>query len=409
MLDRMTDFAASPQNAGYFSRERVGFLFLNVGHFFDHMFMLIFATVAVALAGQEGMSYRELLELLTPALVMFGVGSLPAGWLADRWSREGMIAVFFIGIGGSSIATGFANENWQIMLGLGAIGTFAAIYHPVGIAMVVEGQEKVGRALGINGVWGNMGLAAAPLLTGWLIAISSWRAAFIVPGIVAILVGLAYIAFCRQGRGVVRPAKRTVPDPGDHDLTRAVLIRVALALTLTILFGGLIFHASAVVLPKLFSERLADITSDIGAVGTYAAIVLAIASFAQIVVGHLLDRFPARRILFLIALFQIPALALVASISGIPIVLASVLMMALIFGEIPIHDTIVTRYTRAAWRGRVFAVKFVLALLVAAVVPRLIGSLHDNYGLDVLFYVLAAAAAGVALSALILPIARKAA
>ncbi len=409
MLRHMTDFAASPQRTGYLSRDRVGFLFLNVGHFFDHMFMLIFATVAVALAGQEGMSYRQLLELLTPALVMFGVGSLPAGWLADRWSRQGMIAVFFIGIGGASIATGFADETWQIMLGLGAIGTFAAIYHPVGIAMVVEGQEKVGRALGINGVWGNMGLAAAPLLTGWLIEIANWRAAFIVPGIVSVLVGLAYIRFCRQGRGVVRAAKRSVPDPGDHDLTRAVLIRVALALTLTILFGGVIFHASAVVLPKLFSERLADITSDIGAVGTYAAIVLAIASFAQIVVGHLLDRFPARRILFLIALCQVPALALVASISGIPIVLASIMMMALIFGEIPIHDTIVTRYTRAAWRGRVFAVKFVLALLVAAVVPHLIGSVHDDYGLDVLFMILAAAAAGVALSALILPIARKAA
>ena len=137
--------------------------------------------------------------------------------------------------------------------------------------------------------------------------------------------------------------------------------------------------------------------------------MLAIASFAQIVVGHLLDKFPARRILFLIALLQVPALALVASISGIPVVLASVLMMALIFGEIPIHDTIVTRYTRAAWRGRVFAVKFVLALLVAAVVPRMIGTLHDDFGLDVLFFVLAAAAAGVALSALILPLARKAA
>ncbi len=405
----MTDFAASPQSTGYLSRDRVGFLFLNVGHFFDHMFMLIFATVAVALAGQEGMSYRQLLELLTPALVMFGVGSLPAGWLADRWSRQGMIAVFFIGIGGASIATGFADETWQIMLGLGAIGTFAAIYHPVGIAMVVEGQEKVGRALGINGVWGNMGLAAAPLLTGWLIEIANWRAAFIVPGLVSVLVGLAYIRFCRQGRGIVRAEKRTVPDPGEHDLTRPVLIRVALALTLTILFGGVIFHASAVVLPKLFSERLSDITSDIGTIGTYAAIVLAIASFAQIAVGHLIDRFPVRRILFLIALCQVPMLALVASISGIPIVLASIMMMALIFGEIPIHDTIVTRYTRAAWRGRVFAVKFVLALLVAAVVPRLIGSVHDDHGLDVLFLILAAAAAGVALSALILPVARKAA
>ena len=72
------------------SRERLHFLFLNVGHFLDHLFMLIFATVAaLRLAGEWGMSYAALIPYATPGFVAFGVGAIPAGWIADKWSREG--------------------------------------------------------------------------------------------------------------------------------------------------------------------------------------------------------------------------------------------------------------------------------------------------------------------------------
>lgn len=399
----MVELAATSPKPRLLSGERVGFFFLNLGHFYDHMFMLIFATVVVALVGMDGMSYGELLKLATPAFVLFGLGSLPAGWLADRWSRQGMITVFFIGIGGASILTGFASSSWQLALGLGLIGLFASIYHPVGIAMVVDGREKVGKALGINGVWGNMGVAAAPLFAGYLVAHVGWRAAFIAPGILAVLTGLAYLAFCRGEARRPRAAKAPVADPHDSDLTRAVLLRVALALTLTILCGGVVFHSVSIALPKLYAERLADLTTDLSTIGVIVALVVGVASFAQIVVGHLVDRFPARRILFLIALLQVPALAGVAVLFDLPAIVVGFLAMLLILGEVPIHDTIVTRHTKAVWRGRVFAVKFVIALLVAAVVPALVGGVHDTLGFEALFLILAAAALGVALSALILP------
>lgn len=404
----MSEIAASPAAApASTTRDRIGFFFLNLGHLYDHMFMLIFATVVVALVGMDGMSYGELLKLATPAFVLFGLGSLPAGWLADRWSRQGMITVFFVGIGASSILTGLAVATWQISLGLGAIGLFASIYHPVGIAMVVEGRAKVGKALGFNGVWGNMGVAAAPLIAGSLVETAGWRAAFILPGIVAVLTGLAYIVFCRDSARRPQAEKAKVADPHESELTRAVLLRVALALTLTILFGGIVFHSISIALPKLYAERLANLTTDLADIGLVVAVIVGVASFAQIVVGHLVDRFPARRILFLIALLQVPALAGVAVLFDLPAVFVGFIALLLILGEVPIHDTIVTRHTKASWRGRVFAVKFVIALLVAAAVPSLVGGIHEAFGFQALFYVLAAASGGVALSALILPRARK--
>ena len=125
------------------SRDRLNFLFLNVGHFLDHLFMLIFATVAaLRLAEEWGMSYAALIPYATPGFVAFGICAIPAGWIADKWSREGMMIIFFIGIGVSSIATALADSPIEIATGLFAIGVFAAIYHPVGLAMVVHGRKK---------------------------------------------------------------------------------------------------------------------------------------------------------------------------------------------------------------------------------------------------------------------------
>lgn len=140
------------------NREGAHFLLLNVGHFLDHLFMLIFATAAaLALASDWNMSYGQLIAYATPGFVAFAVFTIPAGWLADRWSREGMMAVFFIGIGASSAATALATTPLQMAAGLFAIGMFAAIYHPVGIALVVHGRTRTGVPIAVNGIFGNLG------------------------------------------------------------------------------------------------------------------------------------------------------------------------------------------------------------------------------------------------------------
>jgi len=129
-------------------------LFLNLGHALDHLLMLIFPTVVLAMGAELGRGYADLLPLSLGGFIAFGAFSIPAGWLADRWSRRGMMVVFFFGIGTASILTGFATGPVHVALGLTLVGVFAAIYHPVGIAMLVANRENVGRVLGVNGVFG---------------------------------------------------------------------------------------------------------------------------------------------------------------------------------------------------------------------------------------------------------------
>src|SRR5499426_3913558 len=162
--------------------------FINIGHLLDHLVMLVFPTVVLALALEWKQPYSELLPLALGGFIAFGAFAIPAGWLADHWSRYKMMVVFFLGIGASLFLTGFAQTSWQIGVGLFVTGMFAAIYHPVGIAMLVAAPEKMGRALGWNGLWGNLGLAAAALISGALMDWFGWRAAFFVPGIFCLLI-----------------------------------------------------------------------------------------------------------------------------------------------------------------------------------------------------------------------------
>ena len=142
--------------------------FVNAAHFLDHYAMLVFAAAVLVMAPMFGLTYSELLPYATPGFIAFGAGSLLTGWLGDRWSRRHMLVIFFFGLGLALVATGVTRTPRQLGMALLAIGTFASIYHPVGTAMLVGHADRLGREVGINGVWGNLGVACAALVTGVL-------------------------------------------------------------------------------------------------------------------------------------------------------------------------------------------------------------------------------------------------
>jgi len=392
-------------------RERLSFLFLNVGHFLDHLFMLIFATVAaLRLAEEWGMSYAALIPYATPGFVAFGICAIPAGWIADKWSREGLMIIFFIGIGVSSIATALADSPVEIAAGLFAIGVFAAIYHPVGLAMVVHGRTKTGIPLAINGVFGNLGVAAAALLTGWLIDTGSWRNAFVLPGVVSMGLGAAYAAFVWSGRAARATraaaraggaAKKTAG--GASTIERATFVRVLSIIVFTTAVGGLIFQSTTFALPKMFDERLTDIAGSATAVGGYAFLVFTIAAFAQLVVGYLVDHHSVRTVFAFVAGLQAVFFAIMYQLTGIAALVVSVAFMLVVFGQIPINDVLVGRITRSEWRSRVYSIRYIVTFSVMASTLPLIAGIHATWGFSVLFVVMAVAASGIFAAVLMLP------
>ena len=373
--------------------------FINIGHFVDHLAMLIFPTVVIALAREWQRDYSELLPLAVGGFIAFGAFALPAGWLADHWSRHRMMLVFFFGLGGALLLTGFARTPWQIGLGLTLIGVFAAIYHPVGIAMLVAAPRKLGSALGWNGLYGNLGLAAAALIAGALMDAFGWRAAFFVPGVLALAAGTAFIALVPDPG----PVKKSSKSIGLH-IDRATMTRIFTILLVATACGGIIFNSTTVAMPKVFDERLRALTQTSLGVGALVAMVYSLAAFAQLAMGALIDRFELRRLMIGIALIQIPLLALAANLQGWAMLAAALAMMLAIFGQIPLNDAIVGKYCADEYRARVLAVRYVVSLGVAAIAVPLIALLHRTEGgFRNVFLVLAALAAGMLAASFFFP------
>jgi MFS family permease len=376
-------------------------LFLNLAHAYDHFFLLIFPTAVLALAPAWGLSYGEALAYGTAAFVMFGLGTLPAGWLGDRWSRGHLMSTFFVGLGLAAILTGLASGPVTLTLGLGLLGLFASIYHPVGTALVIQNARRTGQSLGVNGVFGNLGVAGAALVTGLITDFAGWRAAFILPGAIAVLTGILFALKIAPGMAAdlaARPPAKKVAAP------QSALIRVFAVVGVTALFGGIIFHGTTIALPKVFEERLAGQVDDLAGIGVLVALVFTLAAFAQIAVGRLLDRHGARVILPLIVIPQVALLLVAVELTGWSMLLLAGALMLLVFGEIPITAWLVGQYTPPHWQSRIFALQYVLSLGVSALVVPLIAVLHERTGGFAMFFVvLAGAGALVALASLLLP------
>jgi MFS family permease len=373
--------------------------FINLGHLLDHLVMLVFPTVVLALGREWGRPYSELLPLALGGFIAFGAFAIPAGWLADHWSRYKMMAVFFFGIGGALFLTGFATSPWQIAVGLTLTGMFAAIYHPVGIAMLVASPKNLGMALGWNGLWGNLGLAFAAIVSGALMDLWGWRAAFFIPGLLSIAVGVGFLLMVPDPGPVVKKSKTI----GLH-LDRATMTQIFVILLVATACGGVIFNSTTVAMPKIFDERLRSLTETNLGIGALVAVVYSIAAFAQVLMGVLMSRFDMKHLMIGVGLMQVPLLFAAATLDGWAMLVVALLMMMAIFGQIPLNDGIVGKYVADEFRARVLSVRYVVSLGVASLAVPMIAILHRTEGgFRNVFLVLGLLACAIFVSALFFP------
>ena len=371
------------------------FLSLNLAHFFDHFVLLILPTAALA----TGADYAGSLSPGTWAFAAFALATLPAGWLGDRWGRVAMMRVFWFGTGAACLVAGLAPGAWGLATGLALIGLFAAIYHPVATAMVMGFQERAGHALAVNGVWGNMGVAAAALATALLAEWVSWRAAFVVPGLLMLVLGCHYATIPASAQTVVQTARQGAPEePRDQ-------LRILAFIAISGLFGGLVFTGATIALPKLLAERLPG--AGLVLVGVVAALIFGAAAFAQLPVGRLLDRWGARPLLFTIEGIKAPLLLAMALTPGGGSAALALPVMLLVFGEIPITAWLLGRHLGERWWSRAYSVQYLLSLGVAAGTVPLITALYRQTGdQTALFVVLAACSATILACTFLVPAAR---
>ena len=344
-------------------------VFINISHFLDHFIMLIFAKAAYDAGRHFGLSYEQIISYGTLGLVLFGACAPLAAKLADKYSRSLLMVIYHFGIGISALLASFARSPIELMAGLALIGIFASIYHPVGIAMLLKQEKNTGLRLGINGVFGNMGVAFAPLIMGLILLYGDWRTGFLLSGLFCIGYGYVFARNLREETDLT-PQKAAKRDKyGFVDGWQRALFALALITSA----GGFVFGGMTFLVPRYFELEMQNLTTSVALTGVLASVVYAAASFAQVAVGWLIDRVSAKTVLLCVAIGQVIFVFLSASFSDLALFFFMVIAMSFVFGQIPITDAVMSRYVPDSWRSRILSVKFLLNLCIGATVLPLSG------------------------------------
>jgi MFS family permease len=351
--------------------------FLNLAHAIDHFVLLIFPTIVIGLEVVFHRPYAELIALSTAAFVAFGVFSLPAGWLADHWSRRNMMALFYFGCGVSLAGASVAPTPFLLAAALFVLGMFAAIYHPVGTAMLIDLSQTRGRTLAFNGVCGNLGVALAAGISATLAAWWGWRAAFLAPAAICIVTGVAFLALVGDDRHHIGKRKTTAQvtlSPRAMAMTFCCYVVISLA-------GGLTFNTALIALPKLIDERVGQGMALV-MIGSLATAIFLCGALAQLAVGRLIERFAPHLLFVCVVTIQFLGIVAAAYASGAALVAALAVAMGGIYAQVTVGDIVIARYTADAWRGRVYSVRYFLTFITSGIAVQLIAQLYARGGFD---------------------------
>jgi MFS family permease len=369
--------------------------FVNIAHALVHFVILIYPTAVIAIAAERGLGYSELIGLATGTFLAFGLLSLPVGWMADRVGRRNLLAAFFLGSGASCIGLAFATTPLAFAALLLVLGCFAAIYHPVGSAMLVSNATRLGRELGRNGVWGNLGAALASGVTALIAAQLGWRAAFAVPGALAIGVGAVFLALVPSER------RATEKPPGESAKTLPIANPVAIATLylVAVVAGGITFNVVTIALPKVIDERL-GFALPLSAVGTLATSVFILGALTQLTMGRLVDRIELPKLFVGLSLFQPLGLVLATFALGVPMLVGMILAMASIYGQVVVNDAMIARYVAPHLRSKAFGLRYFLGFGVSGLAVPMIALLHGLGGFSAVLGITAAFGATIFASAI---------
>jgi MFS family permease len=367
-------------------------LFVNWAHALDHFVLLIFPTAVIAIAADLHRDYSDLIWLSTGAFVSFGLFALPVGWLADRFGRRALLTTYFFGYGAACLLVTASTSFAMLAAALFLVGAFSAIYHPIGSAMIIANAKQMGRALGVNGVWGNVGAALASGVSAALAAWFGWRAAFYVPGAALIATGIAFVLLVRDDGATAKKgvASHTL------DIGRKRLVSLVALFMAAILAGGLTFNIVTIAMPKVIDERL-GLPIPLAVTGWLTTGIFFCGALTQVTVGRLVDRFELPPIFVGLALMQFGGLAVAASATGLPMAAGLILVTAAIYGQVVVNDAMIGRYVPDEMRNRIYSLRFFFGFTVGGLAVPIIGALHKRGGFDAVLMA-TAAIAGVILA-----------
>ena len=345
------------------------------GHLMMHMFAAFYFVIVLAIEDDWNFSYDELINLWLLGSLLVGLGSIPAGWLSDRWSRSGMLAIMFIGLGASSILCGLSNNKFSLMINLSALGLFCSIYHPAGISWVVNTSKETGRALGFNNIFGGVGIGLGAFSSGLIIDMYNWNYAFIFPGLISIIIGIGLFLHIYQGK---ISFKNIISDKFNDNPEQNQLLKIAIIMLVSITCMSFVYQILQSSLPKVIDIRLAE-KFDFGAsqIGLIVSFIYIVSGLMNYIGGILADKYPEKNIYLIGILGQGVLLFFIFSLSNYFLIIISLFIVAFNSSILPAENLLLAYFSPQKHQSLVYGIKFIVSFAIAPIALFLISTSYE--------------------------------
>ena len=349
-----------------------------LGHLLMHMFAAFYFVIVLAIEDDWKLSYDELLNLWFLGSLLVGLGALPAGWISDRWSRSGMIAIMFIGLGISSLLCGLSGNKVSLFISLSLLGLFCAIYHPAGISWVVNTSKETGKALGFNNIFGGVGIGLGAFFAGVLIEQLNWQAAFMLPGLISLVVGLSLTYHLKSGKISL---KNISSEQFKDNPEKNQMLKIAIIMLLSITCLSFVYQILQTSLPKAIDIRLTDSldlsTSDIGYI---VAAIYIVSGLMNYVGGILTDKYSEKLIYSIGIVGQGLLLLLIVSLSNYWLIAISLAIVAFNSSILPAENLLLAKFSPEKYQSLVYGIKFIVSFTVGPIALIMISRSYDLTG-----------------------------
>jgi len=378
------------------SNERRILILTSAGHYLTHFFVLVFPALVMPMSRAMEIDAAEVMRIGFPMYLCYGVLAIPWGYLSDRIGPRQVMAAGMSLSGVGFIAAGLCQSALQLTVCLAIVGVGCSAYHPSGLALLTKGIRVRGRALGINGMWGNFGIASAPLVAGLLTYALGWERALVVFGFIALLMGvLCFAVPLRIGSGDLQLAT---------PVGRGQAGTLFLILCVVMVFSGLAYRSYTLILPTLFEVKLGGLGELLSGIagserispdaGTLAATSIACGVYlvgmaGQLLGGRAADRLDLRWGYLLFFGASLPFLLSMRFIGGALLVGCAGAYVLFSFGMQPIENSLIAVLTPARWRSIGYGIKFTLLFGVGSLAVQLVSMVKAGYGLDAVILLIA--------------------
>ncbi|MCF8034753.1 MAG: MFS transporter [Desulfarculaceae bacterium] len=358
------------------------------GHFLSHYNMLVFPSVVLPLAALLNLPLAAVLGLSLWQYLLFGLTALPWGLACDRFGAKPLLMTFFLGAGLCGLAAAaVVDDPLLLSLSLAGVGLFSGCYHPAGLGLVARGVKRIARGMAFNGIFGNLGLGASPLITGLVVWLWGPRAGFVALGVLN-LAGFGLMAALR----VDEPVRAQ----GDSARSAKGLVGPFVILLTAMMLGGITYRGLTVSLPTYLEINAPDLLVWFQAVGgagisgnlmatLITAFIFTVGAAGQYFGGWVGERVDPRWGYLTFHAISIPAVFFMAWAANLPLVVLAMIYVFFLLGMQPMENTLVSRLSPPAFQHTAYGTKFVLTFGVGAFAVKAAGWVEIAWGLGAIY------------------------